>query len=704
MRSLRLISFCVFSALLQAQGPPIRVGLDTQATEWIVSMDGGGEIQDRRGKTLMRVSGSERVRIWWDARGEADPTDEFRIQVGRPLIQRDADALMQKLQAQGERPDRVRVNDGDTWRVLTGRFDKAEDAEPILRKLQGLGFEELWVSTEKRPGKAQKGRALYAITDRYERRALPNDGIALRPKGESTQLVGKGRYRGRMDIFPNGQGRLTVVNTLDLETYLRGVVPREMGANEYPALEALKAQAVAARTYAVANRNKRSGEGFDLVDTVSDQVYGGKDGEQAMTDQAVRETEGLFATYGGQPIQALFMATGGGATVDVGYVFGGSAPYLRGVSTYGSKPLTLPFKSGVSVTSEADQSWLNWELLKLASIGALPADWLKSERMLKPATSDEVGAIARVVQQRLGMELRALPRQGNLLLSLGRSFGFHTVLEGQERAQDANYFVPGEWSAEDKLLAGFLTRRGFVAPQVWTSKNPPTLGQSLQSLGRMWQDLETVNIGEGTLLRDGQVRRKKGSPEAFTLAPQMLLAEEGPNGALRLLQQADIQVGDRLKWIPVEGLARVVVRRLDPDGAAWDRYNPVAHWRQDYSESELLALIRKRVSIPGIRDLQLTHNEHGRVLELAVVDTTSHVHRFSGMRIRGLLNLKDNVFRYLTVTQNGQRRWIFYGRGWGHGVGMDQTAAYGMALEGYTFEQILKYFYTGIELKKVNVN
>jgi stage II sporulation protein D len=52
------------------------------------------------------------------------------------------------------------------------------------------------------------------------------------------------------------------------------------------------------------------------------------------------------------------------------------------------------------------------------------------------------------------------------------------------------------------------------------------------------------------------------------------------------------------------------------------------------------------------------------------------------------------------VGKGAQRRWIFYGRGWGHGVGMDQTGAYGMALEGSTFEQILKHYYTGIELTK----
>ncbi len=309
--------------------PPLKIGLDTQATEWIVSLEGGGQVCDRAGRPLLKLAPDEKLRIWWDSRGVADPTSEYRVQVGRPLAMEEAGALMKRLKKLGEPSDRVKVPDADTWRVLVGHFPEAPKAEPLLQKLQDLGFDELWVASEPRDSQPRKGRALYAITERYERRALPLGGVWLKPSGDLTSLQGKGRYRGKVEIFPNAQGRLTVVNTLDLETYLRGVVPKEMGAWEFPSLEALKAQAVAARTYAVANRGKRVADGFDMGDTVADQVYGGHDGEQSLTDRAIQETEGLFATYGGKPILALFMANCGGHTVDVAYVFGGDAPYLK---------------------------------------------------------------------------------------------------------------------------------------------------------------------------------------------------------------------------------------------------------------------------------------------------------------------------------------------------------------------------------------
>jgi stage II sporulation protein D len=242
-----------------------------------------------------------------------------------------------------------------------------------------------------------------------------------------------------------------------------------------------------------------------------------------------------------------------------------------------------------------------------------------------------------------------------------------------------------------------------VSASSWGAKEPLTLRQALQTLGRLWQELEPFVPGEGTLLLDRQVRRKRGGPEPLSLAASLLLVEEAPDGSLRLIPKADIQVGDRLKWIPgEEGPAQVLVRRLDPDGAAWDRYNPMAHWRVEYTESELLALVRKRIKVPGIRGMKAQYNDQGRVLDFTLIDTQGASHRVRGMHIRGLLGLKDNVFHWLTIGQGAGRRWIFYGRGWGHGLGMCQTGAYGMALEGATFQQILQHYYPGMTLQRVD--
>ena len=687
-------------ALCAAPVPPVRVALDTQALEWTVGMEGGGTVQDTQGRPLLRLRDGEKLRIWWDSKGEADPTDEYRVQVGPPAPAREADALVHKLKGQGEQAEKLAVPDGGTWRVVIGHFPGSVEAEPLLEKLGALGYQELWVATEKRPGKPMNGRALYAVTERYERRPLPNTGVRLVPDRELTLLAGKGRYRGRVEVFPNRQGRLTVVNTLDLETYLRGVVPKEMGAWAYPAIEALKAQAVAARTYAYVNLGKRGKEGFDLVDTVADQVYGGRDGEQALTDRAILETAGMIATYGGKPIQALFMANAGGATIDNTFVFGDATPYLKGVSSYAARPMTLPFKGAYS---DRGDSWLSWEILRLAGSGLLPAGYLENGRMNQPMRAPDLRPVLEALAARLGQPApEGAPGNGpRLYLWMARGLGFQGVVEGMERPQDAAYLL-GDALPEpgDQPLAAFLARRGLVPPSAW--RNPaPTLAQGLQVLGRLWSELEPAPFQEGTLLRDGQVRVKNAGPGALQLAPTHLLAEEAPGGSLRLVGSSDVQVGDLVKWQPGPEGSPILVRRLDPDGASLDRYNPLAHWKVELKEADLLESLRTRAGIHGLRELQVSRNDQGRALELVVVDDRGRRHRFTGMRIRGLLGLKDNVFRFIVLGQAPERRWIIYGRGWGHGVGMDQTGAYGLALEGATYDAILKHYYQGIQITSI---
>jgi len=678
-----------------AAPPQIRVGLDTQALEWIIGLEGGGELRSLEGRPLLKLAEGEKVRIWWDSRGESDPTDEYRVQVGGPVPLKDAKALMHKLTLLGELPEAVAVPDGGTWRVLTGHFEKAQEAEPLLAKLGATGLDELWVATEKRTATPRKGRALYAVTERYERIALPVTGVALHPRGDLAIVATKGRYRGAVTIFPNAQGRLTVCNTLDLETYLRGVVPREMGAWEYPALEALKAQAVAARTYAYVNLGKRGKEGFDLLDSIADQVYGGRDGEQALTDRAVAETAGLIATYGGRPIQALFMADSGGATIDNTFVFGDACPYLLGVSNYPEAPQTLTFRGSLAL---GDAPWLTWEILRLAASGLLPADLLDPQRMGRPARAEDLQPVVGGLASRLGREVA--PRERNLFLWMAQSLGFEEVVDGMERPLDAAYLLGDALPPPaDQPLASFLARRALAPPALW--RTAPTLAQALQVLGRLWQELEPQDVQEGTLLRDGQVRVKNGGPGPLALAPSYLLAEEAPGGSLRLVGESSVQVGDRVRWLPAPGGSNLLVRRLDPDGAAYDRYNPTAHWKVELKEADLLDRLATRAGIHTLRSLELTHNPQGRVTEMVVRDALGGAHRFKGMHIRNLLGLKDNVFRMLTLGAEPNRRWVIYGRGWGHGVGMDQTGAYGMALEGATFDGILKHYYQGIQLTPI---
>jgi stage II sporulation protein D len=136
-------------------------------------------------------------------------------------------------------------------------------------------------------------------------------------------------YRGRIEVFTNTHGSLTVVNVLGLEDYVRGVVANELSPGGYPALEALKAQAIAARTYAMRNRGQFLSQGFDVLPTTRSQVYRGLSSEQPLSTRAVDETRGLIATYNGEPINALYTSTCGGRSEDAEKIFNQAVPYLK---------------------------------------------------------------------------------------------------------------------------------------------------------------------------------------------------------------------------------------------------------------------------------------------------------------------------------------------------------------------------------------
>ncbi len=158
---------------------------------------------------------------------------------------------------------------------------------------------------------------------------LGTESVVLRPDKDG-YVSTKGKwYHGKL-MIKNLNGKLTVINDIDLENYLKGVVPSEMPAAwEF---EALKAQAIAARSFALANLGKQSKFGYDLKDNTEDQAYGGASAETNITNKAVDETHGLVLTYDMQIISAYYSASAGGQTSTS--VWGGHVPYLRSVPSF----------------------------------------------------------------------------------------------------------------------------------------------------------------------------------------------------------------------------------------------------------------------------------------------------------------------------------------------------------------------------------
>lgn len=156
-----------------------------------------------------------------------------------------------------------------------------------------------------------------------------SDNIVIKPENVGF-VSAKGKwYRGTV-IIQNKNGKLTVINNIPLEDYIKGVVPSEMPSSWET--EAHKAQAIAARSYALANLGKRASLGFDLKDTPEDQAYNGASAETLKTNSAVDDTKDVVLTYNMQVISAYYSASAGGQTNTNSW--GNSLPYLRSVPSF----------------------------------------------------------------------------------------------------------------------------------------------------------------------------------------------------------------------------------------------------------------------------------------------------------------------------------------------------------------------------------
>ena len=176
----------------------------------------------------------------------------------------------------------------------------------------------------------QKGNELAIIIDK-KTIGLGTNSIRITPKIDGYLCVKKAWYRGDF-VITNMWNGITLINDLELEDYLKGVVPSEMPPkwNE----EALRAQAIAARSYAVATKNagKHASKGFDLVATTADQAYGGASAEKERTSKAVDDTRGIVLVQNNRVLPTYYHASSGGKTK----VWSSGSSFLQSVPSFDS--------------------------------------------------------------------------------------------------------------------------------------------------------------------------------------------------------------------------------------------------------------------------------------------------------------------------------------------------------------------------------
>jgi peptidoglycan hydrolase-like amidase len=476
----------------------------------------------------------------------------------------------------------------------------------------------------------------------------PAARVRIEPSGARLAIESR-TYRGAIEVFGNKRNTLTVVNELPIEEYLLGVVPNELSPTTFGQIEALKAQAVAARTYVQRHLGQSKDEGYDICATDACQVYLGAGTEDSTASQAVVNTRGLVATFDGQPIEALYTSTCGGRTESSENIFDQKLPYL--VST------NCEYKHPESLSFSTSRSFPDWKKAILVVAGV--STFTDAQRFMGLQNTGEPPSA----------DPAALP-----------AFVRRT-------------FYPSVSTTSDQ---SFLSEQGILSP-TGAIPTDELLFRLIDKKGAFeWQQgvLESWDGRTMTLLVNGK-------PRAFTLADDAPIYQRIGDERLPLRQGA--WVGGELIDFRAEGdTIRMVVYRINYANLAADRFSRLATWQVHRSRQELDAAFAS-FNLGELMDLRVV--ERGPSERLVVTEIVGSKRRRTvrALQLRTLLGLRDSLLSF--DTERNARGAILgltiYGRGWGHGVGMCQVGAYGMAMDGATFDEILKKYYHGIELRKL---
>ena len=299
----------------------------------------------------------------------------------------------------------------DGWFVWTGFYNDPIKANDDIKSLKSkLGREDLVM---RNPSSTR----FIVYNSNFEPRfvfASSTYKLTVRPTQSNNPKVlsvnGK-KYRGEIELRRFTDSDMTVINVINIAEYLYGVVPKEMGAS-YP-LEALKAQAVAARTYTYMSMGSYKKWDFDLVNTVESQVYGGYDAEQPSTNRAVDETKGKKVLYNGKLASMHYFSSSGGMTEDAKNVWGNDVPYLKSVPDPYESPTSYNYNWTVKLTAEDIKMKLFLSGVEIGDIISMTAEeYTPAGRVYKlkiTGTKDSVTYYREDIRKILGENGQYLP-------------------------------------------------------------------------------------------------------------------------------------------------------------------------------------------------------------------------------------------------------------------------------------------------------
>ena len=727
--------------------PTIRVALTTDARSAVISTTGHLMNASGTGTTLLALDTS-RVRV--DPRllsplSTANDDDEYRVIVGAASTRDEIEESEKEIQKlTNEDAHTVFDTETKTWGLLIGSKRSRVEAEELNARLEAAGYDARIDGPPATPAVAQStstnsSSGSIRLTSRP---ALPSrEVVASSSTGQmfsssapvsftsddeknAPVRFNERPYRGRIEVFTNTRGNLTIVNELGLEDYVKGVVANELSPGGYPAIEALKAQAIAARTYALKNRGQFMSQGFDILPTTRSQVYRGLTSENALSSRAVDETRGVIATYHGEPINALYTSTCGGRTEDSEKIFNDAVPYLRARECAAegaaldrfvirTTRLVAELRDEVNVPLARDISLLMTQNFGISQ-ERVSDTWLSGDATLTEVRN-WLANVARVARQGPLVTGDDMNRPGPFATALAAAVFGESKPGTLLNNADADYLLAvkdlADVPIENRSDLAMLLRDGYLSAYPDATIRPRTPLSRARVLHAISRILEARNLlqlqkanarpsGDGQLV----VRSTKGKDQPIRVNADAFLFRQLGERPYPVSSVALVGGEPVTYHLAPNGQIDFLEVKPAPNGAAADRMSPFANWTRGMSVAQVQSrLSRAAKGIGPIVDLRVaSRGASHRVTDLEIVGTdgTAHVR---GGRIRSALGLREQLFIIDREYDETGRvtEFIFIGRGWGHGVGMCQVGAYGLAKQGWSTEQILKAYYSGIELTRM---
>lgn len=533
------------------------------------------------------------------------------------------------------------------------------------------------------------------------------------------RLNGKA-YRGKIEVFVNSRGSLTVVNVVPLEDYLLGVVPAELSL---PNLEAQKAQAIAARTYAVANINGFAAQGYDMRPDVWSQVYKGVSIENATGTRAVRETAGMIATHNGKPIMAYFTSTCGGRTENSENIFDHAEPYLRGVecSLEGRQHFD-PFSIKTTRRPAKIRDDGNLELVRLMSLLSvngfiLTTDHITDEWLEEQPSAAEVANWLNNLATKFGKPFPSTTRDSSKPIELAAILSSFLYTPGAADTllsdSDINYHLSFDDASEIPLGrradVAMLMRDGYLMlrPDLTLQPNRHFSRAKMLRLIRQVYDkrkwMPAMQTGTARPTVDGKLILRVGrTDKPVNVRPDVFIFRQFGSDLYQVKEAALVGGEDVRYQTDASGAVSYIEIVPTTTPTVAENMSPFTNWSETLTPAAVQTRLSRYVrGIGTLYDVNVKQKGYSRrAVEIEIIGSNG-VKTLKGGKIRSALRLREQLF-VINKRYSGDRvtSYTFTGRGWGHGVGMCQYGAYGMGRMGVKFDDIIRHYYTGVEVTK----